>query len=361
MSLKAGKDINLQGAQISNAGEGGTTRIDAGNNVNLSTVNLSTDNRITWDEKNHLFFGGSQEAGTQINAQGTTVIRAGNDINARAAQVQTTQQLRLSAGNDVNITAGQATQSLDNAYFTQSSGLLGSSTRTLVDKVHQTQAQASGLGGDTIAISAGRDLTVAGSHVVSDNGTAMQAGRDVHIVAVEETSSEQHIRKSTSSGFLGGGGGIGVTIGSRMQSTDQAITGTSAAGSTVGSVNGDVNIVAGNAYRQVGSDVMAPKGDVNIVAKDIAITEAEQRQTSETHTPLQAKRPGRQPRKCRHQCGQTAQSMAKAAGNTAMRACRRWPLVRRRSTPTTKARKSLTPPAPWPRAIPRQPAPFRSR
>ncbi len=316
MSLKAGKDINLQGAQISNAGEGGTTRIDAGNNVNLATVNLSTDNRITWDEKNHLFFGGSQETGTQINAQGTTAIRAGNDINARAAQVQTTQQLRLSAGNDVNITAGQATQSLDNAYFTKSSGLLGSSTRTLVDKVHRTQAQGSGLGGDTIGISAGRDITVAGSHVVSDNGTALQAGRDVHIVAVEETSSEQHIRKSTSSGFLGGGGGIGVTIGSRMQSTDQASTGTSAAGSTVGSVNGDVNIVAGNAYRQVGSDVMAPKGDVNIVAKDIAITEAEQRQTSETHTRFKQSGLSVSLGSAVISAGQTAQSMAKAAGNT---------------------------------------------
>lgn len=316
MSLNAGKDVKLQGAQISNAGEGGATRVHAGNNVDLSTVHLSTDNRITWDEKNHLFFGGSQEAGTQINTQGSTLIRAGNDINARAAQVQTTQQLRLSAGNDINLTAGQATQSLDNAYFAKSSGLLGSSTRTLVDKVHQTQAQGSSLGGDTIAISAGRDITVAGSHVVSDNGTALQAGRNVNIAAVEETSSEQHIRKSTSSGFLGGGGGIGVTIGSRMQSTDQASTSAAAAGSTVGSVNGDVNIVAGNAYRQVGSDVMAPKGDINIVAKDIAITEAEQRQTSETHTRFKQSGLSISLGSALISAAQTAQSMAEAAGNT---------------------------------------------
>ena len=316
MSLNAGNDINLQAAQITNAVENGVTRINAGNDVNLSTLNISTDNRITWDPKNHLFFGGSQEAGTQINTQGTTVIRAGNDINARAAQVQTTQDLRLSAGKDVNITAGQATQSLDNAYFTKSSGLLGSSTKTLVDKVHQTQAQGSGLGGDTIAISAGRDITVAGSHVVSDNGTALQAGRHVNIVAVEETSSEQHLRKSTSSGLLGGGAGIGVTIGSRMQSTDQAITGTSAAGSTVGSINGNVNIVAGESYRQVGSDVMAPKADINIVAKDIAITEAEQRQTSETHTRFKQSGLSFSIGSAVISAGQTAQSMAEAAGKT---------------------------------------------
>ncbi|TYK67505.1 filamentous hemagglutinin N-terminal domain-containing protein, partial [Comamonas sp. Z3] len=316
MALNAGNDINLQAAQITNAVENGVTRINAGNDVNLSTLNISTDNRITWDPKNHLFFGGSQEAGTQINTQGTTVIRAGNDINARAAQVQTTQDLRLSAGKDVNITAGQATQSLDNAYFTKSSGLLGSSTKTLVDNAHQTQAQGSGLGGDTIAISAGRDITVAGSNVVSDNGTALQAGRHVNIVAVEETSSEQHLRKSTSSGLLGGGAGIGVTIGSRMQSTDQAITGTSAAGSTVGSINGNVNIVAGESYRQVGSDVMAPKADINIVAKDIAITEAEQRQTSETHTRLKQSGLSVSIGSAVISAGQTAQSMAEAAGKT---------------------------------------------
>jgi filamentous hemagglutinin len=143
-----------------------------------------------------------------------------------------------------------------------------------------------------VAINAGRDIAVTGSHVVSDTGTTLQAGRDVTIAAAQETSSEQHYRKETKSGIFGGGGGIGFTIGSRMQSTDQG-TRTTAAASTVGSIGGDVNIVAGNAYRQVGSDVVAP-GDVNVVAKDIAITEAQQTRQRTAHQ-IQAKRPERKP------------------------------------------------------------------
>ena len=46
---------------------------------------------------------------------------------------------------------------------------------------------------------------------------------------------------------------------------------TTAAASTVGSIGGNVNITAGQTYKQVGSDVMAPAGDINITAKKVDI------------------------------------------------------------------------------------------
>ena len=152
--------------------------------------------------------------------------------------------------------------------------------------------------------------------MVSDTGTALQAGRDVTIAAAQEASSEQHYRKETKSGIFGGGGGIGFTIGSRMQSADQTGTRTTAAASTVGSVGGDVNIVAGNAYKQVGSDVMAPGGDVNVVAKEVQIVEA--RETGNSATEQRFKQSG-----LSVSIGspvisaiQTADNMADAARNT---------------------------------------------
>ena len=161
-----------------------------------------------------------------------------------------------------------------------------------------------------------RDIAVTGSNVVSDAGTTLQAGRDVTIAAAQETSSEQHYRKETKSGIFGGGGGIGFTIGSRMQSADQTGTHTTVAASTVGSVGGDVNIVAGNAYQQVGSDVMAPGGDVNVVAKEVQIVEA--RETGNTATEQRFKQSG-----LSVSIGspvisaiQTADNMADAARNT---------------------------------------------
>jgi len=283
MYLNAGRDINLQAAQINNAVEDGITRVEAGNNVNLSTVDTSRDTRITWDAKNHLFFGGSEEVGTQINTQGSTVLAAGNDITTRAAQVEAAKDLRLNAGNDISIAAGESTRYLDDAYYHESSGMFGSSSKTTTDKVKETQALGSSVGGQTIGVTAGQNITVLGSNVVSDQGTTLQAGGDVNILAATETSSEEHFRKSTSSGLLSGGG-IGFTIGSRKETSEQSGEQTAAAGSTVGSIEGNVTVIANGSYRQVGSDVVAPQGDVSVVAQDIAITEARQTYASEQHT-----------------------------------------------------------------------------
>ncbi len=51
-------------------------------------------------------------------------------------------------------------------------------------------------------------------------------------------------------------------------------TSTGPAASTVGAISGNVDITAGQTYRQTGSDVLAPGGDVNIQAQVIQITEA---------------------------------------------------------------------------------------
>ena len=45
-------------------------------------------------------------------------------------------------------------------------------------------------------------------------------------------------------------------------------------GSTVGSVEGNVNINAGKAYTQIGSDVLTPAGDINIAAQSVDINAA---------------------------------------------------------------------------------------
>jgi hypothetical protein len=70
------------------------------------------------------------------------------------------------------------------------------------------------------------------------------------------------------------GGGIGVTVGSRMQSVDSQGQSTTAAGSTIGSTGGNVTINAGKTYTQTGSDVLTPAGDIAITAKAVDINEA---------------------------------------------------------------------------------------
>jgi filamentous hemagglutinin len=307
----AGNNLNLTAAQIQNAGTGATV-LTAGNNLNLNTVAVGSSQDINWDSKNYLRQSSTLDVGTQITGAGRVNLSAGQDINAKAATIDAGKALSLSAGNDIQISAGQASQSLDEAHQRTNKGFLSSKTVTTREQLHSTTAVGSNLGGDTVAINAGRDIAVTGSHVVSDTGTTLQAGRDVTIAAAQETSSEQHYRKETKSGIFGGGGGIGFTIGSRMQSADQtALTprSTTAAG-------GDVNIIAGNAYQQVGSDVMAPKGDVNVVAKEVQIVEA--RETGSSATEQRFKQSG-----LSVSIGspvisaiQTADNMADAARNT---------------------------------------------
>ncbi|KAB7778458.1 hemagglutinin [Xanthomonas sp. LMG 12459] len=70
-----------------------------------------------------------------------------------------------------------------------------------------------------------------------------------------------------------GSGGIGVTFGTQKIQNNADTADVTHVGSTVGSVAGDVTLVAGNRYAQTGSDVLANAGDITVKAKDIAITE----------------------------------------------------------------------------------------
>ena len=108
---------------------------------------------------------------------------------------------------------------------------------------------------------------------LSDSGTVIVARNDLTIQAATETSSESHFKETRKSGFLYNGG-VAFTVGNQMQSGDRKDVSTRAAASTVGSTDGDVNLVAGNYYQQTGSHVLAPKGDVDIHARQVDIVEA---------------------------------------------------------------------------------------
>lgn len=315
LTLLAGRDVRLLGVQIANAVKDSATLIDAQRDIHLGTVTTTHDVSVTWDPKNHLFVQGSKEAGTQIHTQGLTQILARNHINARAAQVQSGGHLRVDAARNVNITAGQTTRALDDAYFSRRSGFLGSSSTTRAQRVEATGTQASNFGGQTVHIKAGQDISVIASNVLSDAHTKLEAKGNVSILAAPETSSQQSHHQSKRSGVFGSGG-LGVTIGSQSQSMDQRVTRTASAPATVGSVQGNVEITAGNAYRQIGSDLFAPGGDVKVKAKDIKITGTPE--TEQGTTRSQSRQSGLTVSLSSPVIGiaQTASSLADAAGRT---------------------------------------------
>ncbi len=276
----AGRDLNIVAGVVGNAGSG-TTGLIAGNNLNVQALTTHVQENSVRDANNYFKSGTTQDVGSQINGGGRVALIAGNDINTKAAEVQANQALGVQAGGSVNIEAGLASSNYDEAHKQTNKGFLSSSTVTTRATRNTSTAVGSSLGGDTVAIHAGKDVNIKGSNVVGDNATTLSAGGNVNIEAATNTSQQSSFAQTTKSGFSVSAIGInpiGVSYSKSKQSDDNQNTTTTAAASTVGAINGNVNIQAGNAYKQVGSDVLTPKGDVNIQAKTVDIQEA--RETS---------------------------------------------------------------------------------
>jgi filamentous hemagglutinin len=102
----AGRDIKLLAGQIGNAGKDGVTLLQAGNNLNLGSVTTASSNALNWDSNNYRNDSTTSEVGSQVQASGAIVLKAGVDINARAADVQAGTSLGAIAGNNINVVAG---------------------------------------------------------------------------------------------------------------------------------------------------------------------------------------------------------------------------------------------------------------
>ncbi len=270
LAASAGRDINLLAAQISNNGEGGSTTLDAGNNLNMGTVTESSSHQIVWNSNNQRSDSSSSDVGTTIQTQGDIQLKANNDVNAKAANVESTKgAIQVTAGHDVNLTAGEASTSVDEAHQHKEHGLLSSKTITTRDTLNETTAQATTFSGDTITVKANQDINVKGSNVVATNDVNLEAKGNVSITSSQETSQEEHMHKEKTSGLFGGGG-LGFTIGSKSEKTTNDEQTVKQAGSTVGSIDGNVSITAGNQVDSAGTTFVAGK-DLNITGKDVTI------------------------------------------------------------------------------------------
>lgn len=285
----AGRDLNVIAGVIGNNNASGSTMLAAGNNINLATVTTANSSDQRRGDDDFVRDAQTKEVGSQIQTAGSLSLNAGNDLNARVANVQATGDLTASAGNNVNLSAGRQTNSFGFGMTTAESDLFSSSSTKERRSTDQDNAVGSSLGGKTVTVVAGKDINVKGSAVISDTGTTLAAGRNIAIEAAQNTSSSTSFFEKKESGLLDGGG-IGITIGTREQSNDQKNKGATAAASTVGAVSGNVTLVANDVYKQVGSDVIAPKGDIIIAAKTVDIVEA--REASRTETEQKFKQSG---------------------------------------------------------------------
>ena len=308
----AGRDANIIGGVIASQGSASLT---AQRDLNLGTIGESSSHSLVVDDRNRRIQGASQEVGSQISAAGPLTLQAGRDLNATAANVQAEGRLDVSAARDVNILAGQDSQSQNDARYARDSGTFSSSETTSRQTNHTTTAQGSSFGGQTVSITAGRDIQVQGSSIVSDQGTSLAAQNNIAVEAATNTSTQSQFHEEKKSGLMGSGG-IGFTVGKRQQSEDQQAQNTTASASTIGAVSGNVSISAGNQYRQVGSDIVTPGGDTTIRAKNVDIIEA--RETGSQSSEQKFKQSGLTVAITSPliSAGQTIGSMARSAGQS---------------------------------------------
>jgi filamentous hemagglutinin len=263
----AGRDVNLTAAVL----QAGGADVRAGRDLNLASVSTSSNLDAMRDDRNFARVQQGADVGTQIHGDSIT-LQAGQDITTRAASVQAQGALTVSAARDITLNAGEASYQIDHGVYAKSSGLLGSSSTETRTHNSRTDAVGTTLGGAHVVIHSGQDITLTGSSVVADQHIDITAGRDVAITAAQTRSGQGNFREEKTSGLFASGGGI--ALGSQQQSNEQQTRATGAAAATVGAIGGDVNITAGRAYAQTGSDLLAPGGDITVQAQTLAITEA---------------------------------------------------------------------------------------
>lgn len=278
----AGNDANLMATTIINRGEGAVTQINAAKDINLGTVTIAEQNSSVRNAKNYVKHGGTQDIGSTIQTNSDIAFKAGNDFNAKAASVTSEAgAINVSANQDINITEGRETSNFDTARKVKKSGTFSSKTKTQRDVFESDNSISSNFSADNITLQAGNDLTVRGSNIVSDNGTSLNANNNINITSAQNTAYELHERKTKSSGLSASG--ASVSLGTSKLSTKQTMQSTSQTGSTVGSVEGDVNIKSGKDVQVTGSDLIAGQ-DINITGQNVTLDAAIDTQATQQTT-----------------------------------------------------------------------------
>lgn len=270
----AGHDLNLLAGEIMNKGINGQTLLESHNNMTIGTLTETNNSFATigrnWTSDKH-----SHDVGSLIQTKGEITVTAGHDFIARAANVSSLESaLKVTSGNNITIKAGQSEQHRQAYNKSSKKSAFSSKTTTRFDTLDKTTALTSTFDGETVDMTAGNTLTISGSNVVGTQDVNLEAQGDINLVTAKQSRQETHYKKTKKSGLMSSGG-IGFTIGSQQQSVDTNGQQINHLASTIGSVEGDVNIKAGKIYSQKGSDVLAPVGDVNITAQQVDIIAAE--------------------------------------------------------------------------------------
>ena len=167
--------------------------------------------------------------------------------------------------------------------YTKKTGFLSSSTSHRISQNHADTTVGSQLVGNTVTTLSTGDTTIKGSTVFGTNGVDMiSTDGNINLQTSEDRFNNHNYRKDTKSGF----GALGGLSFGKM-SNEQGRTGDQIGhtGSTVASLNGDVNLSARQGSINVqASDINSQNVDVDLQAQQINLTDVHNTATVDQYT-----------------------------------------------------------------------------
>ncbi|OOF37662.1 hemagglutinin repeat-containing protein [Rodentibacter heidelbergensis] len=249
-------NLNLTGAEIINEGKG-QTYLSSKNNLNLTALSVGFDEKMGGG--NH--YRNEAVQGVEISrvkGKGDVVLGGGN-IYSEGAVLESEAKLTALAKNDLVLNGAKESRDFEEFHKTKS-GSLAKVTKTSFDKKQSETQRGTQVSGEAIILAAGNDVKGKGLQAIAENDLLIQAGRNVDIAA--DTNHFRNIHKETkkTSGVFSGGG-IGITFGSKSEKHHLESEGwtQSDARSTLGSMNGDIQIQAGKHAKVMGTDLITPR------------------------------------------------------------------------------------------------------
>ncbi|WPD75910.1 hemagglutinin repeat-containing protein [Dickeya fangzhongdai] len=248
----------------------GTLALSAGRDLSLLSASEEQFSSNAWTR--HLDWQQTvTQQGTVLNAGGGLSLRAGQDLTLQGAQAETRGALTVQAGRDLSLLS--ATESRHDFFeeTTVKKGFLSKTTTHTQRETAQTTEKGTLLSGGSVALTAGHDIGVQGSAVAADGDVTLTAGHDITTAASVESYRNYEEHSRKKSGVFSGGG-IGFTIGSTSlsQKLDDKATTQSQSVSTLGSTGGSVRLNAGQAVSVAATDVIATR-DIQVTGNNVTI------------------------------------------------------------------------------------------
>ena len=249
--------LEAQGADIINEGKGATL-VQAKTALNLTALSVGYDEKM----------GGGNDSRREkiekavvshIKGKGNVTVTA-KDLLSEGARLESAEKLTAIAENDLVLNGAKESSDFEEFHQTKS-GSLAKTTKTSLDKAQLDSHVGTQLSGKDILLSAGKDVKAKGLQGIADKNLSIQAGEDVVLTADTNRFKEVHQQTKKTSGVFTSGGGI--TFGSKSEKHHVESEGwmQSDARSTLGAMDGNVKISAGNHAQVMGTDMITPKAN----------------------------------------------------------------------------------------------------